>query len=111
MAGGQERRRHKRIAVTWTGEAQGDRQYATVEVINVSESGLGLVSLSPMQQGAIYSFKFAGWSEAPVEVVVRWSDIGQVQTYAGVEFVKLTEQQNAALTELIARFDKEDWGS
>ncbi len=106
-----ERRRHKRVAVTWTAEALADAEPSgTVEIVNVSESGLGVVSLTPMPPGARFRFKLPAWPHAPIEGIVRWSDVGEVQTYAGIEFVAPTPLQAEALRALIARYDKEDWG-
>ena len=111
MSLGQEKRRHKRVGVSWTGEAIDDTgPPTTVEIVNVSETGLGIVSLSPMQPSARYRFRPQGWMEAPLDGIVRWSEIGEVQTYAGVEFVAPTRKQQIALRELIARYDREDWG-
>jgi hypothetical protein len=111
MSDGRERRRHKRIAVTWPGEAQTTvDESATVEIVNVSEDGLGIVSQSPMRPGERYRFKFAGWAQEPVDGVVRWSEVGKAQTYAGIEFESPTLAQSLALRELIGRYDKEDWG-
>ena len=111
MASGEERRRHRRVAVTWTAQAFDEaRPVGTVEIVNVSESGLGIVSLTPMHAGARYLFKLPAWTEPPIEGVVRWADVGDVQTYAGVEFVDPTAAQLEALRALIARFDTEDWG-
>lgn len=110
MASEHERRRHKRVAVTWIAQAQAhEQQPFTVEIVNVSVNGLGVISLSPMSAGGRYFFKFSSWTEDPVEGVVRWSDIGPVQTYAGIEFFAPTHQQASALQKLIRRYDKEDW--
>jgi PilZ domain-containing protein len=111
MPDGKDRRRHKRIAVTWAGEAlSGTDRFSNVEIVNISISGLGAISLSPMQRGSHYLFRFPGWTELPIAGVVRWADEGEVQSYVGIEFVSPTEKQLAALRELIARYDKEDWG-
>ena len=97
--------------MTWSGEAQSSVDAAaTVEIVNVSESGLGIVSQSPMRPGERYRFKFAGWTHDPVEGVVRWSEVGKTQTYAGIQFVLPTVAQSLALRELIGRYDEEDWG-
>jgi hypothetical protein len=106
-----ERRRHKRIAVTWAGEALSEPDnFMTVEIVNVSQSGLGVVSLSPMPLNGRYRIKFPGWTSSPLEGVVKWSDVGEIKTYAGIEFVAPTIEQLARLRELIARYDREDWG-
>ena len=111
MGYGMDRRRHKRVAVTWTAEAHAEAEpFGTVEVVNVSESGLGVVSLSPMRPGQRFRFKLPSWNEPPIEGVVRWSDVGDVQTYAGIEFSSPSLSQMEALRALIARFDREDWG-
>src|SRR5690349_18467544 len=106
-----EKRRHRRVAVSWTAEAFDEsRPFANVEIVNVSENGLGLVSFAPMRPPQRYRFKPQGWTESPIEGVVRWSEVGEIQTYAGVEFVSPTAQQLRALRDLIDRYDKEDWG-
>ena len=111
MASGRERRRHKRVGVTWTVQAvESSGPPSTVEIVNVSESGLGVVSFVRMEPSARYQFRLQGWTEAPLEGVVRWAEIGDVRTYAGIEFVAPSDRQLAALRELIARFDEEDWG-
>lgn len=111
MTDGSERRRHKRVAVTWNGEARKDPESAiSVEIANISEAGVGIVSFKPMYPGEYYVIQFTAWKELPIGGVVRWSDVGEVQTYAGIQFVAPSKQQLAALRELIARYDKEDWG-
>ena len=111
MTFGKDRRRHKRVAVTWTAEALEDEEpIGTVEIVNVSESGLGIVSLAAMHPDTRYRFKLPAWPQPPIEGIVRWADVGDVQTYAGIEFVKPSAEQLAALRALIARYDREDWG-
>jgi len=111
MTLGGDKRRHKRVGVSWTGEAlETSGSATTVEIVNVSEHGLGVVSLSPMRPSARYRFKLQGWTETPLDGVVRWSEVGDVKTYAGIEFVGLTRKQELALRELVARYDREDWG-
>jgi|ERR1700730_17440311 len=111
MPDAQDRRRHKRIAVAWTGEVLIEaNQFSSVEIVNVSMSGLGVMSLTPMQRGTHYLFRFPGWTELPIAGIVRWTDEGEVKNYAGIEFVAPTLKQLAALRELTSRYDKEDWG-
>lgn len=111
MAEGIDKRRHKRIGVSWSGQAIDDiGPPANVEIVNISENGMGVVSLLPMQPAARFRFKLQSWTESPLQGVVRWSEIGEVQTYAGIEFVAPTRKQQIALRELIERYDREDWG-
>jgi len=111
MALGSDKRKHKRIGVSWTGQALDEfGPPANVEIVNISETGLGVVSLSPMKPSARFRFKLQGWTEAPLEGIVRWVEVGDIQTYAGIEFVTPTRKQQIALRELIGRYDREDWG-
>jgi PilZ domain len=106
-----ERRRARRYAVSWTSEvSSGSALPFVVEVVNVSDNGLGTVGVKSMAIGQEFYFKVTGWNVAPLKGVVRWIEGFEGPTYAGVEFIEMDADQTAALHELIGKFDVEDWG-
>ena len=106
-----ERRRHRRYAVSWSAEVtEGASSPFVVEVANVSEGGLCIVSVRPIEIGSTFFLKPSQWSEAPLHCVVRWVEQYGGPAYAGVQFEGVNEAQRHALRKLVAAFDVEDWG-
>jgi len=110
---GSERRRHRRYATSHTARASAAKPDATpfvVEVVNVSESGLGIVSVRDLSIGAEFYLTLADFSGAPLHGIVRWIDTGGGPIYAGIEFLEIDPEQAKALRGLVAAIDKEEWG-
>jgi hypothetical protein len=107
-----ERRRHRRYGTSQTGEAmQQPSNPFVVEIVNVSESGLGVVSVRDLDVGGEYYFRLPDWNRAPLKGVVRWVENYGGPTYAGVELVELSDEAARALRELVAKYDRSDWGT
>ena len=83
---------------------------SVVELVNVSEGGLGIVGVRALRVGDIHYFRMTRWNEAPLKGVVCWVDSAEGRAYAGIQFVDLSETQRRALKELVRKFDAEDWG-
>jgi len=106
-----ERRRHRRYGVSWNAEVtEGSATPFVVEVANVSEGGLCIVSVRTIEVGASIFFKLSQWTEAPLQGVVRWVEHFGGPTYAGIQFQGVTETQRLALRKLVDSIDIEDWG-
>lgn len=82
-----------------------------VEVANVSEGGLCIVSVRGIEVGENFFFKLSQWTEAPLQGVVAWVEQFGGPTYAGVQFVNVTERQRIALRKTVEAIDIEDWGA
>jgi len=107
-----ERRRHRRYATSQTAEASDQTsQPFVVEIVNVSESGLGIVSVRDLEVGAEFLFRLPDWTGVPLRGVVRWIENYGGPSYAGVEFVEIGKAQADALREFVAKMDQTDWGT
>lgn len=106
-----ERRRHRRYGVSWSAEiSEGSASPFVVEVANVSEGGLCIVSVRNIDVGTSLYLRLSQWDEAPLHGVVRWVEQYGGPTYAGVQFDGVTDRQSAALRALVTSIDREDWG-
>jgi hypothetical protein len=106
-----DRRRHRRYGVSWNAEVvEGSSSPFVVEVANVSEGGLCIVSVRTIDVGSAFYFKLSQWTEAPLHGIVRWVENTGGPTYAGIQFESMNESQRSALRKLVATFDIEDWG-
>jgi hypothetical protein len=106
-----ERRRFRRYGVSWNAEvSEAAASPFVVEVANVSEGGLCIVSVRTIDVGSTFFFKVTQWTGEPLQGVVRWVESFGGPTYAGIQFISVSEVQLAALKELVRSFDKEDWG-
>jgi hypothetical protein len=82
-----------------------------IEIVNVSESGVGIVSVRDLDVGAEFFFRLPDWDRPPLRGVVRWVENYGGPTYAGIEFVELGDDAAQALRALVAKFDESDWGT
>ena len=106
-----ERRRHRRYGVSWNAEVtEGTASPFVVEVANVSEGGLCIVSVRTIDIGTAFYFKLSQWTEAPLHGVVRWVEQYGGPTYAGIQFEAVSEAQRVALRKIVESMDVEDWG-
>ena len=106
-----ERLRFRRYGVSWNAEVtEGSASPFVVEVANVSEGGICIVSVRTIDVGTTFYFKLSQWSEAPLQGIVRWVEQFGGPAYAGIQFVSMSETQRLALRRLVTSIDLEDWG-